>query len=185
MPPGLGDARAALRRADTPAAARTDPSGAGLAPRETATSRGRATLPVRPQGVEQARREHRVAVLAALALLDADRHPRRVDIGDAQMQHFVEAQARPRTSSGASCDASDSARGRSAAATSSRLRRAGSLPGCRGDGMRERRPVALQRLVIEEPQPMHDDVAGAPGALAVANQMQQIRLHLLIGDLIR
>src|ERR1700733_9816162 len=37
--------------------------------------------PVCPQDVEQLRREHHVAVTAALALLDANDHPAAVDVG--------------------------------------------------------------------------------------------------------
>ena len=33
------------------------------------------------------------AILAALALLDADGHPRGIDIGDAQAQHLAQSQA--------------------------------------------------------------------------------------------
>ena len=54
----------------------------------------RAALPPpRPEQLEQLRREHRVPVLAALALLDADQHALGVDIADAQHHHLAGSQA--------------------------------------------------------------------------------------------
>src|SRR5260370_42671844 len=60
--------------------------------REQPTSRPRC-LPPGPQQVEQVRREHDVAVLAALALLDADDHALAVDVRDLERDHFSRAQA--------------------------------------------------------------------------------------------
>ncbi len=45
------------------------------------------------QQVQEIRREHDVAVLAALALLDPDQHARRVDVGDLEMDDLRGAQA--------------------------------------------------------------------------------------------
>ena len=55
---------------------------------------GRATLPPVAQQLEQLRRQHRVAVLAALALLDPDQHALAVDVGDLQRDDLGDAQAR-------------------------------------------------------------------------------------------
>ena len=49
---------------------------------------------------------------------------------------------------------------------------------------RERRAVALQRRVIEEPQPVRHDIAGTPGPLTISQQMDEIGLHLVVRDLI-
>src|SRR5262245_25010933 len=46
--------------------------------------------PVLAERIEQPRRQDGVAVLAALAVLDADRHARRIDVTDAQVQHLIE-----------------------------------------------------------------------------------------------
>ncbi len=122
--------------------------------------------------------------LPALALLDANRHPRRIDVGDAQVEHFVQPQA--------------GRVGRQQHRAMLQIRRVGdhplrpprdsrspgSLPGWRMRRNRERRPVALQRRVVEKPQPVDDDVAGIPRSLSIANQVQEIRLHLLIRNLV-
>src|SRR3974390_2346955 len=47
------------------------------------------------QQLEQPRRQHRVAVLAALALLDPDHHPRAVDIAHLERNDFGHPQTRP------------------------------------------------------------------------------------------
>ncbi len=51
-------------------------------------------LPVGTQQLEQRGRQHHVAVLAALALLDPNDHARAVDIGDLERDHLGGAQAR-------------------------------------------------------------------------------------------
>ena len=51
-------------------------------------------LPPGAQQLEQLRRQHDVAVLAALALLDADHHALAVDVGDLERDHLGDAQAR-------------------------------------------------------------------------------------------
>ena len=45
--------------------------------------------PVRAERIAQPGRQHGVPVLASLALFHAQRHPRRINVGHAQMQHFV------------------------------------------------------------------------------------------------
>ena len=52
-------------------------------------------LPPGAQQREQMRRQHDVAVFAALALLDADDHALAVDVADLQRDHFGGAQTRP------------------------------------------------------------------------------------------
>ena len=55
----------------------------------------RATLqPPGAQQLQQLRREHRMPVLAALALLDADQHALGVDVADAQHHDLAAPQAR-------------------------------------------------------------------------------------------
>ena len=49
--------------------------------------------PVGAQDAEQLRRQHDVAVLAALALLDADHHPAAVDVGDLEAHHLRDTQS--------------------------------------------------------------------------------------------
>ena len=56
----------------------TGPPGPG---RETATARPRP-LPIGAQNLQQPRRQHRVAIPAALAALDVDQHPLTVDRAD-------------------------------------------------------------------------------------------------------
>ena len=53
---------------------------------------GTGHAPPDAQALEQHRREHRVAILAALALLDAQRHALAVDVADLQRHHFAGAQ---------------------------------------------------------------------------------------------
>jgi len=48
-----------------------------------------------------------------------------------------------------------------------------------------RHAVALQRLVVEEAQPTHDDVAGTPRPVPIANQVEDVGLNLLVGDPVR
>ena len=47
-----------------------------------------ANAPPRAQDIEQQRRQHRLAILAPLALLDAEQHARAVNIGDLQRHDF-------------------------------------------------------------------------------------------------
>ena len=51
-----------------------------------------ALPPPGAQQFEQLRRKHRMAILAALALLDADQHARRVDVGHLERHHLGDAQ---------------------------------------------------------------------------------------------
>ena len=86
--------------------------------------------PPRAQPLEQHRREHGVAILAALALLDAQRHALAVDVADLQRDHL--AGAKP----GAVGDRQrrlmlQVARRRDQRATSSRLNTTGNVRGTR------------------------------------------------------
>ena len=56
---------------------------------------GRTAFHQGAQQREQMRRQHDVAVFAALALLDADDHVLTVDVADLQRDHFGGAQTRP------------------------------------------------------------------------------------------
>jgi len=49
--------------------------------------------PVAAQNPQQLRRQHDIAVLAALAVLDPDHHPAAVNVGDLEHHHFRHAQA--------------------------------------------------------------------------------------------
>jgi hypothetical protein len=49
--------------------------------------------PIAAQNPQELRRQHDVAVLAPLALLDPDHHPTAVDVGDLEHHHFRHAQA--------------------------------------------------------------------------------------------
>ena len=53
-----------------------------------------AFAPPQPQQFEQLRREHRVAILAALALLDTEQHALAVDVVDLEVRDLGHAQAR-------------------------------------------------------------------------------------------
>jgi hypothetical protein len=61
--------------------------------------------PVAPQDAEQLRRQHDIAVFAALALLDAEHHPAAVDVGELEAGHLRRTQSggprvRPRPARG-------------------------------------------------------------------------------------
>ena len=66
---------------------------AGQQAREQPLARGAGAPPVVAQDLQQARREHHVAVLAALALRDAHDHALRIDVARAQADGFRNAQA--------------------------------------------------------------------------------------------
>ena len=65
-----------------------------IAAREQPAPRAASQPPIAQQ-VEQPRRQHRVAVLAALALLDPDHHSRAVDIAHLERNDFGHPQTRP------------------------------------------------------------------------------------------
>jgi hypothetical protein len=49
---------------------------------------------------------------------------------------------------------------------------------------RERRLVALQRRVEEEPQSVRHDIAGTPRSVTISQQVDEIGLHLVVTNLI-
>jgi hypothetical protein len=128
--------------------------------------------------------EHGVAVFAALALLNANRHPRRVDIADSQVQDLIQPQPsgigrhqhRPMLLVGGVGDEPVHF------LTTHEGRQFARLPRGRD---RERRPVALQRRVVKEAEAVDHDVAGTPGPPTLLQQMPEIRLHFGIGNLVR
>ena len=63
------------------------------AAREQPAARGPGAPPVVAEDLQQPRREHDVAVLAALALVDADDHAPAVDVGRSQADRLGDAQA--------------------------------------------------------------------------------------------
>src|ERR1700674_4225412 len=76
---------------------RVDIGLTGSRPGNSQASTSSALRPSDPvpvaQKVEQHRGEHRLAILAALALLDAQHHPLRVDIGDLERNDLGDAQS--------------------------------------------------------------------------------------------
>ncbi len=118
-------------------------------------------------------REHRMPILASLPLLDANGHARRIEVADARVQQLGEPHARRvnRENHRAMfqiphlCDQPrdfGTAEDRRERARTARRRHT------------ERHAVALQRGVIRQAQSLHDDVAGTPRSLPLANQVQQV-----------
>jgi hypothetical protein len=89
----LGDARAPLRQGIRPLQPRgiewLRSMGGGKQPRG-----GPRHGPIRAQGVQQRRRQDRVAVTSPFALLDPNRPARRVDVPDPQMEYLAQPQTR-------------------------------------------------------------------------------------------
>ena len=76
---------------------RADSGSTGLRPGKQPASRQQQAAPpsLPPPGAqqsEQLRRQHRVAVLAPLAALDAQQHALGIDIGDLERDHFRDAE---------------------------------------------------------------------------------------------
>lgn len=137
--------------------------------------------PVAAQFSKQRRREQRIAVLRALALLDAQRHAPGVHIAQFEMTDLRQAQA------GAVRGHEDRAvlqvdgllderchfLAREDLRQLLRLTRLRNL---------ELRLWTLKRHAVEEPNALRRDVAARPGELALANQVQQVVLNLLLTD---
>jgi hypothetical protein len=89
---GLMEQAAELAGGDWPpgSAPREQPA---LGRRHAVVITGRAKLPPLPQQAEQIRRQHDVAILAALGLDDANDVLRGVDVADPQAHHLAGAQA--------------------------------------------------------------------------------------------
>ena len=120
---------------------------------------------------------------APFPLLDANHHPGRIDAANPEMQHFVEPQ--PGRVGGE--------QHRAVLPTDGVLEHPFDLLGAQdlreldrltGPGNLEGRSIALQRRVIEEAETVHDNVQRAPRSVPVAQEIPQVVLHLLIGDLV-
>jgi hypothetical protein len=138
---------------------------------------GPRQAPVGAQDRQQLRREHHVAVLAALALLDADQHPAAVDRPRLQPGDLAGAQA---------CTVGRG-QGGAVAQAGNRFEEAHDLVGAE----HHRQPLRLarrddaldrvappQRGAVEEPQGAHGLVDVRPRAL-LADQVQLVGAHLL------
>ena len=157
MPPGFLIPRATFRRLIGPLQTRSDASAGRRRARETATA-GAIDRPIRPQRLQQTRARAPCSDLSP-PLPCSTRIIIRVESmsRDAQMDHFVEPQAgRVR---GQQHRPMFPIRGlRDAPARSPRAQDHRELDRLARPGNRERRPVALQRRVIEEAETVHDDV---------------------------
>src|ERR1700732_4555611 len=51
-------------------------------------------LPISPKDLQKTRRQHRIAIFAALGALDVEQHPSTVDRGDLQAYHLADTKAR-------------------------------------------------------------------------------------------
>ena len=133
--------------------------------------------PIAAQDAEQLRRQHDIAVLAALALLDANHHPAAVDVGELETGHLGRTQ--PGGIGGGQ-------RGPMLQAWH-RLEEAHHLLGAEhhrqlpwfariGDPLRQIGPT--ERHSVEEPQRTDDLVQPRPGN-AVGDQMQLEGTHVL------
>ena len=117
--------------------------------------------PVAAQNPQQLRRQHDIAVLAALALLDPDHHPTAVNVGDLEHHHFRHAQA----------GGVNRGERRAALQARDRLQKAHHLVGAQhdrqllrlariGDALRNRR--LTERHPVEKTQRAHDLVQRRP-----------------------
>jgi hypothetical protein len=141
-------------------------------------------LPVRAQLLQEAGGERHVAVFGALALLDPDRHAVGVDVRHLERDCLADAEA----------GGIDGGQQESLA----RMRRhrqqvphlfpaqdlRQSLRLLR-EGHVKVGPRMAERHVIEEPEGVRRLTARAPGELPLVDQVGEIRLHLVAGDLVR
>jgi hypothetical protein len=140
--------------------------------------------PIRPQLGEQTTREHAVAVLAALALTDADGHPVAVNVGELQVDDLADPQPR-----GVGGHEQDPMLGIAGSAQEpldllgAQDLRQPALPLARRQ--RELQPVPLQDSRVQEREGIDGDVAGAPGQLPLYEQVVQVVLDLSRGQAIR
>ena len=116
-------------------------------------------------------------------MLDAYRHPGRVTVADTQVEDFVQAQ--PTRIARHQHGAMFEVRGvgdqvPDLRATQERREFAWLAWG----GNAKRGAIALQRRVIQKAQRVDRDVARTPRPLTITNQVQQVGLHLLVGNLI-
>jgi hypothetical protein len=145
---------------------------------------GRRCLPVRAQVLEQPLGERDVAVLRALALRDPDRHAVDVDVRDLEGDRLADAKTRGVD------DGQDE--------PMTRMRRRGEQPphflaaedlgellGLLGQRDHELGPRAAERDVVQEAEGVGSLATRAPGELAIVDQVREVRLDFVVGDLVR
>jgi hypothetical protein len=117
--------------------------------------------PICAQNPQQLRREHDVAILAALALLDPDHHSLAVDVGDLEKNDFQHAQSGGinRGQRGAAFEARDRLQEADDLVSTQLDRQLARLPRI-GDALRQ--GVLTERHAIEEPQRADDLVQRRP-----------------------
>jgi len=117
-------------------------------------------------------------------LLDANRHPRRIDIGDAEVQDLAQPQA-GRVGGQDDRAMSEIHHVRDQSLDVRAARNGGERGRTPWRGHAEGHAVACQGRVVEKAERLHDDVAPAPRSPSLANHVQQIRLNLCIRDAVR
>jgi hypothetical protein len=169
---------------------RVDPLGHGDIDRARARAIGeepdarRRGLPVRAPLLEQPRGERDVAVLGAFPLLDAHRHPVGIEVRDLQGNRLTHAQAGG--VGGRQQEAMTDVRAGvehppdllAAEDLRQRLR-------LLGGGDVEVAARVAQRHVVEEAEGMGGLTARAPGQLADLDQVGEIGLDFVVGELVR
>jgi hypothetical protein len=128
-------------------------------------SRGRDLAPVAAQLFQEPGREERVAILAALALLHAEAHPRGVEVAELEPHHLADPQARgirggeerPLLAGDRGVEQGPHFGGAQDLGERLPVLRPGDREGWRG---------VAQGRVVEEPEGLHGDVAGTPGFVA-------------------
>ena len=134
--------------------------------------------PVSAQNLQQPRREHHVAVLAALALVDTQHHAGAVDVGGPQRNGFRDAQT-----AGIDGDEDGAVLGAGHAG-----QEVNDLRGAEHDGQLQRPfghrdvvvvPGSTQRYLVEEAQCCGDHAQAAGGELALLEQMDLVGPDLL------
>jgi len=140
--------------------------------------------PVRAQFLQQPRRQHHVAVLAALALIDPKHHALAVDVGDLQVRGLGYPQPRciGRHQNGPMLQAVD------------RLEEVHHLLGAEDHRQLERllghrdlvrRPGPLERHLVQEAQGRDGNADAARRELAVFDEMNLVLADLLRAQLVR
>jgi len=182
MPPCFDDAGAQLRqRVDLLGDRDVDRAGPLTIGEEPHA--GRRGLPVRAQLSEEPRGERHVAVLGTLALLDPHRHTVGIDVRNLERDHLADAQARG--VDGHQQEAMTRLGGDGKQPPHLFLAQdLGQFLRLLREGHVKRRPWVVQRHVIEEPEGVGRLTARAPGELALLNQVREVRLDFVVGDLV-
>ena len=130
-------------------------------------------LPVLAEQGQQPRREHHVAVLAALALADADDHPLAVDVVDAQGDDLGDPQPGGvgGHEDGAVLEADD---GREEPGDLVGAEDDGELLGLLGAGDALQDPVRAEGDLVEEPQGGDGLVVVAPGDVLLLDEVEEV-----------